>query len=71
MNRRSKKARAVQSNSDVTEPARRPSTRAGLHLTRRYRIDPAIADVVAGLAGLGAESGEFIVATAKPEGSDI
>ena len=34
--------------------ALRPATRAGLHLTRRYRIHPSIADVVAGLAGLGA-----------------
>jgi hypothetical protein len=30
-----------------------PATRAGLHLTRRYRIHPSIADVLAGLAGLG------------------
>ncbi len=30
-----------------------PATRAGLHLTRRYRVHPAIADVVAELAGLG------------------
>jgi hypothetical protein len=71
MNRHSKKPRAVQSYSEISEPVRRPSTRAGLHLTRRYRVDPAIADVVAGLAGLGPESGEFIVATVKPEGSDI
>jgi hypothetical protein len=30
-----------------------PSTRAGLHLTRRYRVHPSVADVVANLAGLG------------------
>lgn len=30
-----------------------PITHAGLHLTRRYRIHPSIADVVASLAGLG------------------
>jgi hypothetical protein len=71
MNRHSKKPRSVQSHLAIWEPACRPSTAAGLHLTRRYRVDPAIADVVAGLAGLGAESGESIVATVKPEGSDI
>jgi hypothetical protein len=32
---------------------RRPSTRAGLHLTRRYRVRPEIADTIAGLAGVG------------------
>lgn len=31
----------------------RPVTRAGLHLTRRYRVHPAIADVIAVHAGLG------------------
>jgi hypothetical protein len=31
-----------------------PATRAGLHLTRRYRVHPALADTIAGLAGLGA-----------------
>ncbi len=36
----------------VIQPA--PATRAGLHLTRRYRIRPAIADTIASLAGLGA-----------------
>jgi hypothetical protein len=30
-----------------------PATRAGIHLPRRYRVDPSIADVVANLAGLG------------------
>jgi len=68
MNRHSKKPRAVQSYSEISESVRRPSTAAGLHLMLRYRIDPAIADVVAGLAGLGADSGETIVATVKPEG---
>jgi hypothetical protein len=33
---------------------RQPSTQAGLHVARRYRVHPSIADVVAGLAGLGA-----------------
>lgn len=32
----------------------RPATQAGLHVARRYRVHPSIADVVAGLAGLGA-----------------
>jgi hypothetical protein len=31
----------------------RPATHAGLLLSRRYRIHPAIADLVASLAGLG------------------
>jgi hypothetical protein len=30
-----------------------PPTQAGLHLTRRYRVHPSIADAVAALAGLG------------------
>lgn len=30
-----------------------PCTRAGIHLARRYRVHPSIADVVADLAGLG------------------
>ena len=30
-----------------------PGTRVGLHLSRRYRIRPAIADLIAALAGLG------------------
>ena len=32
-----------------------PATRGGQHLTRRYRVDPAIADVMANLAGFVAE----------------
>jgi hypothetical protein len=32
-----------------------PRTRAGLHLARRYRLHPSIADVVAALAGLGSD----------------
>lgn len=71
MNRHSRKPSAVQSHSDISESVRRPSTRAGLHLTLRYRVDPAIADIVAGFAGLGAESGESLVATVKADGSDI
>jgi hypothetical protein len=70
MNTHSKKPRKVQSHSDLPAPFPRPSTRAGLHLTLRYRVHPAIADVIAGLAGLVAESEESIVATVKPEGSD-
>ena len=67
MNTHSKKTRKVQCQSDRLDQARRPSTRAGLHLTLRYRIHPAIADLVAGFAGLGAESEDSIVA---PEASD-
>ena len=33
----------------------RPSTRAGQFVARRYGVDPAIADVIANLAGLGSE----------------
>ena len=33
----------------------KPSTRAGEFVARRYRIDPAIADVITDLAGLGSE----------------
>ena len=32
-----------------------PGTRAGLHLSRQYRVRPAIADLIAALAGLGSE----------------
>jgi hypothetical protein len=35
-------------------PIHCPCSRAGVHLVRRYRVHPSIADVVAGLAGLGA-----------------
>jgi hypothetical protein len=30
-----------------------PGTRAGLHLSRQYRVRPAIDDLIASLAGLG------------------
>jgi hypothetical protein len=30
-----------------------PITRAGLHLTRKHRIHPSIADTIASLAGVG------------------
>jgi hypothetical protein len=33
----------------------RPSTRAGSFVAHRFRIDPAIADLIASLAGLGQE----------------
>jgi hypothetical protein len=32
-----------------------PSTRAGQIVARRYRVDPAVADLIARLAGLGGE----------------
>ena len=32
-----------------------PSTRAGLFVARRYRVQPAFADLIANLAGLGSE----------------
>ena len=34
---------------------RKPGTGAGLHLSRQYRVRPAIADLIAALAGLGSE----------------
>ena len=46
---------------------RRPTTAAGLHLMLRYRTDPAIADLVAGFAGLGVGSEAPTVAISKPE----
>lgn len=36
----------------VLQPS--PATHAGLHVSRRYRIRPEIADTIACLAGLGA-----------------
>jgi len=33
----------------------RPNTVAGQFVARRYRVDPALADLVADLAGLGSE----------------
>lgn len=33
-----------------------PSTRASRHICRRYGVSPSIADVIAGLAGLGSEA---------------
>jgi hypothetical protein len=32
-----------------------PRTRAGLFVARRYRVQPAFADLIANLAGLGSE----------------
>lgn len=34
-------------------PPRQPETRAGLHIARRFHVNPAIADLIASLAGLG------------------
>lgn len=31
----------------------RPATRAGSFVARRYRVDPAVADLIANLAGIG------------------
>ncbi|WP_338305188.1 hypothetical protein, partial [Bradyrhizobium ottawaense] len=31
----------------------RPSTRAGSYVARRYRVNPAVADLIANLAGIG------------------
>jgi hypothetical protein len=32
-----------------------PSTRAGHFVATRYRVDPAVADLIAALAGIGSE----------------
>jgi hypothetical protein len=61
-----KKSEVLQVNSETPDPGRRPSTRAGLHLTRRYGIDPAIADLLASFAGFDAELAETI--GAEPNG---
>ena len=34
----------------------KPGTRAGNFVTRRYRVHPAFADLIAALAGLGSEA---------------
>lgn len=39
----------------VVRPRPRPSTRAGSFVARRYCVDPALADLVADLAGIGSE----------------
>lgn len=31
----------------------RPTTRAGSYVARRYRVHPAVADLIANLAGIG------------------
>jgi hypothetical protein len=36
-----------------TETPQAPATAAGIYVSRRFRIDPTIADLVASLAGLG------------------
>jgi hypothetical protein len=62
MNTTIKRAPQEQSVSDVPPFDRRvvvvrprASTRAGSFVARRYRIDPAVADLYASLAGLGQE----------------
>lgn len=37
----------------VVDPS--PSTRGGSFVARRYRVDPAVADTIAAMAGLGQE----------------
>jgi hypothetical protein len=67
MSRFIKKSEVFQVNSGAPGPGRQPATRAGLHLAQRYRVDPAIADLLASFAGLGAELAETI--GAEPDGS--
>lgn len=50
---------AIELSNPITElplVPRVPLTAAGVHLHQRYRIDPGIADLLASLAGLGAEA---------------
>jgi hypothetical protein len=56
----SKKLRKVQNHFGLPCEPRRPSTRAGLHLTQRYGVNPAIADLLASFAGFEAETAETI-----------
>ena len=53
--RYSKRSRKNQPHFERVVVVHRPATRAGMHLTRRYRIHPSIADLLASLAGLGQE----------------
>jgi hypothetical protein len=39
--------------SVMLEPRRQPSTPGGLFVARHCRVDPALADTIAALAGLG------------------
>ncbi|WP_156527813.1 hypothetical protein [Bradyrhizobium stylosanthis] len=55
-----KRPRTSQSVSDLPLFSWRvtvlqPSSHAGLFVARRYRVHPALADLVADLAGLGSE----------------
>jgi hypothetical protein len=60
MKRHSKHIRQSQSVSDLPlfswrVTILRPSSRAGMFVSRRYRVHPAFADLIANLAGLGSE----------------
>ena len=50
---------AINLHSSVLPPwpfvAVQPNTAAGQFVARRFRVDPALADLVADLAGLGSE----------------
>jgi chorismate-pyruvate lyase len=57
----SKRTRKTQSVSILPlfswrEALVQPGTRAGRFVTRRYRVHPALADLIADLAGLGSEA---------------
>jgi hypothetical protein len=51
--RHSEHALSIKDNSKLQVLAAIPATLAGLHLCRRFNVNPAIADLVASLAGLG------------------
>jgi hypothetical protein len=60
MKRHSKRTRKSQSVSDLPLFSWRvtvlqPSSCAGLFVSRRYGVHPALADLIASLAGLGSE----------------
>jgi hypothetical protein len=50
---RNKKSRRVFYKREKTYDLPLPVTPAGVHLFRRHRVDPRIADLIARLAGLG------------------
>jgi hypothetical protein len=69
-NPRSRKSHRISKPSRFdhrTAVVRKPATCAGLYLARRYRVDPAIADLLASFAGFGAELAETI--GVEPDGS--
>lgn len=55
MTTRTKPHEEIQSNTTLPPFSQPPSTSAGQFLVRRYHVDPAFADLIANLAGLGSD----------------